>query len=474
MRSAIDVEEKTRHSADEPGETDGRFDAYRLLWWAVVLVPATLWLALALAYWGFRPKPLDSGDPLLDKYLDAVIRQSAEVNPAKRDMYGFAAAWSDCFDIDAADLGQWPAEFRDDPRFWLLASHQATELSAGIVAVYNSEQKGVNAYYLDEAHKRGVVCPALLLRLLATDVRSWERLGYGQIDFDYRQRQNDPASFYQTLWQVVSEQHGREYQDLLQELLALAPEEALPYYFSAIVSAKQGQYEQALSSISAGNRAKNCSLLLGFPYELGDSESWLSGRIADKYISRQFCFRSINARVYIEPNEMQEVVGLLVQYATTHDDPASLTELKNFICRLARIHSAYRRELGSGELQDILKRAKQHYNYWSRPAAGTSAKSGDAVIRALDEFDQALSALDTALVNISNQQMTSWSQLSGWQRFTNDCENLLSFNSRQEVVSGDSGFAYLQERQRYIEQSVLPVLDKVESFDFETLTWREP
>lgn len=444
-----------------------RVDPYRALWWVLVLVPAALWLALAVAYWSFRPQPIDSGNPLLDKYLTAVVGQTRLINPANTD----PVAWDRASGLPDSEFAGWTDEFGGEPDYWLLRYYKTAGVPPAIVADYENSDRFARAYYLDEARRRGITSPALLMKLVSIDVHGWEQHASADVDYTYRQRRSDLLGYKQAVWRLVQQRHGGEYRDLMRDLKAAAPDEALPYYFDALVDAKQGEYEQALASIAAGNRAHNCSALSGFPYDQYGLDSPGKVRIADKCLARQFLHARAYPNAYMNDDDITAVVNALVQYAADQDNLAYLTEMKTFICRLARVQNNYIHNLRYANLHSISVAVKLHYRYWSRPQTGLSSDGAERIDAALDEFDKLMGDLKNRAAASPYQRMLN--EPLSVALFLNELEEFFSRGTRQLVLSSESDFDFYQERQRYVEQSVLPVLDKVEGFDFTTLSWPE-
>jgi hypothetical protein len=288
-------------------------------------------IALALLAWAtlmHQPRPISTGDALLDAYLQAVA-DYGEVGSVKSFELITVGG------LFPSSLWQhWEKQFGDDPRFWMLCYYERPQGEAH--GDFESWYGLPGAGYLLEARERGATDWSALLKLLDAQVRAWDidaRTTLGLSTLTKRSTLVERRSHHMRVWEEIKRKHQTELAQLLTEVRKAGAEQAEVHYYLAGLAAESGDMAGALEEMDAGNAAPQNDSGLGLPYDALTAAARQSQPLAGDVplagqLVRCFLFAS-------RPNvvRFKYSIEVLVASAVTRQDAAVLQALHRSCCR---------------------------------------------------------------------------------------------------------------------------------------------
>ncbi len=233
---------------------------------AVVLLGAPL-LALALLGYtalGFQQHPVQTGDALVDAYLQGLIDNDLVANPAVQwQDYAFSYT-SDARrrDVYEAQWRRLEQRFGKTADYWLLCHAVRTERQRYLSPVAGVELLDGVAY-LEQARAAGVADWRVCYWLLRNYSREWEQeaaAALGLREPGSSARLQEHVAYYTQCSAEVERRHGAARRELRAELARAGAQEAQAQYLLALDSFAQGDLAGALACIAAGNAAPHNSV----------------------------------------------------------------------------------------------------------------------------------------------------------------------------------------------------------------------
>jgi len=253
---------------NEVGETstNRRAKQRRLkhLWWVVpvillVLIPAGLYLNEVRRCTIFHP----TGDALFDRYAQAVISRQGwrlftchseqDINPAT---------------LPDELLATWEPEFGDDPRYWQLRFFCArfrNNLHAQGIKPRDPWELSTPDHphpvkHLETARERGVADAETLLLLHIIATSTW----YDEVA-DQHGAPERMLDEHFDLAVAINADYEARLLALLDEAIAVGPDECWPYWERAQLRLSWGEDEAALADLRAGNACSSNVIPVCFP-----------------------------------------------------------------------------------------------------------------------------------------------------------------------------------------------------------------
>ena len=433
----------------------------RIVWLLLILLPVTAWAVLAILASTYVSPQSATGDPLLDKYCNAVIDQALAT--------GLDREWLiyNNYQLEDAVFASWEDEFAADPRFWMLRYHQTADESVERAGIQVKYGKYPSVHYLEEARRRGLADGAVLLRLLCSYDSAWLNATSEYVTMPKPQRGGNFAEYYKAQRDAVDEHYGQEHQELLSKLLAVAADEALPHYYAALYASERGDCEAAIAEIIRGNRAPRNTVLQGFPFD----DLWHRMRtgkpLPEKAASGILCQEAIALAL---PNfiKFKAMTRQLIADAIEREDLGVLEELNTFACRFgdAEGNQMIGALVGLVMVQLTWEAANSS---WPQPFQPDQQQ-------ALRELKQKIDGLKNEIRGISRQ--ATWptnlpgaiSQLGMLTIY----ENMLNGGRGFSVMFVESLHDEALAEQQGLAGTVHQLFIEIESFDYTTLSWEEP
>jgi hypothetical protein len=320
---------------------------------ALLIVPPLIALGLlAWATLSHRPRPVRTGDALLDAYLQALVDSgvasgSESFSPLENSAALPGAVWRD-----------WEQRFGADPRFWMLCYYMrpsGTQREAG-----DTTYNGWDIEYLRTARERGSTDWIALLNLLHLEYSGWREAARAGLGLRVPDRSATPAErqrFAARLWAEVQRVHGPQFEQLQAELRAAGAGQAQAHYYLAQLAADGGDIPGALGEINAGNAAPNNDVYIGFPFDALLTTSGQGQALAgDTMYSAVLHIASIPVSI---PNSsgFKHMVRELAAWAAQRGDLAALQALHRCCCRCGSSAGADRMQatLAAGADGNVLK-----------------------------------------------------------------------------------------------------------------------
>jgi len=305
----------------------------------LALLPVLAWLVLAIYAWAASPPPASTGDPLLDKLDHALTAQL---------FYSYSRGFIDA-GLPDKEIAAWEPVFGNDPRYWILRFHLTSEqlplfrVENGELLMGSNEEKrstwGISREFIREARRRGITDGPVLLRLLSQFESDWRDEAEAAVKMEPPKSKNDPTAYLAATRAVMDERHGVEHQALLDELLAAAPDQALPRYCAAFCEAERGNYDEAIAYLAAGNRARHCSAMNGFPFDELSAATRSGGKLSSE-IADEALWVAYLAMPLPNYQQYKRAFQALTAQAIKAQDLAALDELHTYACRYGAADNA--------------------------------------------------------------------------------------------------------------------------------------
>lgn len=329
------------------------------VWLTLALVPLLALAVAAVLALSSRPQPVQTGDAVLDSFIEQ-LAASGELVPSSSAGMAASGYWPMPGQVGPTCLAVLEQRFAGDPRLSLLQYHfkreqdntsEIYQSASGAMFVpssssasspsaeYQSSVAGIaidrSVRYLEDARAGGYAGATVLLCLLRNYEGGWYSASREQLGGSPPDRKTAPAkrmAYYMAVRKIQDAKYGAAERQLLSELKAAAPEEALPHYYAAQFAAERGDYDAALSELRAGNRAPRNSAMVGFPYDLLYQQARQGKLLGDKLTTG---WLAEAGEVEALPNFMRtkEAVRMLLFAADQRHDLAGLDELHTFACR---------------------------------------------------------------------------------------------------------------------------------------------
>jgi hypothetical protein len=232
-----------------------------------LLPPLAIYLytvALALVH---QPKPVKTGDALLDTYLQTTVDNGEYFDRLRVTVRNYADL--DVRRIRKSQWREWEQKYGGDPNFWMLCFYLRDKPGAD---VWPDDQAHLpDRYrYLEEARRRGAADWKVLYQLYTGHRKEWSKdaqlaLGLATPNWWPGLSRSVLTNFHRTINREMERRHGPEHRRLLQELLAAGGGQAQVHYMLARFANDCGDDATALKELEAGNRAPACDSAAGFP-----------------------------------------------------------------------------------------------------------------------------------------------------------------------------------------------------------------
>ena len=431
----------------------------RGVWLALILAPILAWAALLLTVYTTVPPRASTGDPLLDKLVRTITASTSD--PA---LTGWGMA-TNSTDIDETIRAEWEAEFGDDPHYWTLGYHLTGYSAESFTSEFAGVDLGPRVRYLEEARRRGAVDGAVLLRLLREYDSAWKQQAYPSVGVSPPQRDESKVPYVRALRAVIDQQHGEAHQQLVDELLAAAPDQALAHYHVAIYEAERGDYEAAVAELRAGNRAAHVSTLTGFPFDELRHDMRAGEPLEDKLASGRLCHLSISVPM---PSfiVVKDMVKLLIAEAIERQDLAALDELHTFACRYCAAEGADMIQALVGCVMIALP-LNAVRDQWPEPLSAEARK-------ALDEFEAKKDQLKAEIRGLSSNSFWNvYGQMPPRQYWLSYAESLLTGGGSFSLIYLEMLHDDTLREQQGLAGKVKQLVDEIETFDYTTLSWEQ-
>lgn len=435
----------------------------RIVWLSLILLPVALWAVLLILVFARKGEPVTTGDALLDRYLAALAQRIGS------DLV--SADWPVAFGIDdavvdAAIYDGWEPEFGDDPRFWMLRFHLTAEAPRENYSDLDDLSHLRPTYYLEEARRRGAVDGAVLLTLLRANDSQWVSEAGASLSVTRPKRGEDRGPYEEARRAIVDELHGGEHRQLLNELLAAAPDEAVPHYYAAICATQRDDYEGALAHIALGNRASSNNSLIGFPYEALWERMRNGEPLPDKALCGAACtsfWVSVSIPDFLRIKWMFKA---LLSDAVERGDWQAVDELHTFACRFGSSEGLTSIQALVGVmLVGLVEEAVRAE--WPEPLR---AEQKRALYELGAEQNNASSQLRAAQTGAAFTQGIQ--SMSGWG-LVPQFELLLSEGRTAVLFLWEAMYQDALQEQTTLGGPVRRLFEEMERFDYTKLGWEE-
>jgi hypothetical protein len=252
---------------------------------------------------------------------------------------------------------------------------------------------------------------------------------------------------------AVDKDHAEETNRLLAQMLAAAPDEAVPLYLAAELAAERGEFKEALAHLDRGNRAAQCSpALVGFP------GVELNPLLAEAPRGSQL----VQGWAYGQSRASRGLLNATVMTALAEDcvqrqDYAGLKTLTRCACRTAGqpYLAAKRHPYWVKFLRDIYHAVLTAPHVAASPARQQALKVWSSKLQAID---REVAAIDAQVVALPAQVETPRGKMLG--RLTGGQTNAL--------LSYELGFRQATLQRQLVKAKLVPLWQDLAKFD-----WRQ-
>jgi hypothetical protein len=283
---------------------------------ALLLAPPLVLLALiGWSTLSHHPRPVRTGDALLDSYLQAV----AEAGDGSA-LYGATGTGT----RSPVQWDAWEQRYGADPRFWMLC--------------YNVRLVSFrpNAQYLRTAQARGSADWVVLLNLLRHEYTAWCDAASAKLALQEPGSQagvDELAANNRRRWAEVVRRHGPELAQLQAGLARSGAKQAQVHYCLARIKTQSGDLAGALRELEAGNAAPFNDAGLGPPYdELYEAARRGQALAGDSALAGTLDVGHFPGML-TDFLQIKREVELLSAWAADRRDLAALTALHRYCCR---------------------------------------------------------------------------------------------------------------------------------------------
>jgi hypothetical protein len=306
------------------------------LWCLIATPPLALLLTLLWFTLTHQPQHVNTGDALLDAYLQAAV--DCGLLDQER---GIRELYTEPLCQISLSHDQWQElerRFGSEPRFWLLCSQFAVAQDEYLSPVAKVKvDSGVR--YLEKARDHGCADWVILLQLLLAYDEGWlneaqERLGLGQPPMGKKATPERMRAYWRRIQQDVDVWHGPELARLLDELQAAGADQALMHYELARIECARGEYAKAAAEIRAGNTVPHAQWSTGCPYE-DIARAAVNGQVlgGDKLLTGAVA-QLTGQSFFADNSRLKDTVRILADRAAQQHDLMALHDLHDMGCRL--------------------------------------------------------------------------------------------------------------------------------------------
>jgi len=434
--------------------------AGRATWLALGLLPLAAWLVLAILASGYNPPQRLTGDALFDKYCQAITPRQLAAG-ISLGLGGLHSRF-----LADSELAAWEGEFGNDPRFWMLRYHCTAQPGDEYDSGFSEEGIQDRLRYLEAARRRGVVDGAVLLNLLRRYESDWSSATAQDVSVPPPGRNADPTEYVRAQLAAVDARFGEEEAQLLDELLAAAPDQARPHYYAALYATQRSDYDRAFEELARGNRAPHNSALWGFPYDELLTRMRTGGKLPDKVSGG-----AVSLSIFMLP--LPDFVSfkrgtiMLIDDAVARQDAAALAEIHTFACRFgdAEGNQTIGALVGLVMLRKVWEAA---YNNWPQPLSADQQK-------ALNELHQELDKLKSEIRRAGSNSNWPFNVpgIPGTapMKATDAVQLLLSSWRSLNVTLLEALSDETLAEQQALGGQCHQLFKKIESFDYTTFSW---
>lgn len=439
----------------------------RTAWLTLILLPLAAWAVLAALAATPGKAQQSTGDELLDRYC-SLIR--TDRFPGRWGNYGLE--FPGLTPAAESILAGWEDEFGDDPRYWTLryfASQSDSGLQLDSNSILANHPKAYftadePAYNLEEARRRGVADGAALFILLKRYERIWAGAAlYHDITRGYPVLASPED--YREARKLVEITFGPEQEELVTELLAVAPDEAQPHYYLALLAAQREDYDQAIEELSLGNRAARNTALVGYPYDEICRRMRSDNPRVEKIAGGLICVDEGRLSSF-DSYRVKQITVVLAENAVARQDLPALAELHAFACRYGDVQGL--------ESFNALVAHDLMYSVWHAVSNDWQGPVSREQRQALDELQKEIDRLDYRLqTNLSSVYWPSYST-PPWQLSPPELTGLLLSGGRSGSTKAlEQLFDDTLAEQQALGGPIHDLFQEIARFDYTTLSWRD-
>lgn len=302
------------------------------LWCVIALPPLALLLALLWATFMHRPQPVNTGDALLDAYLQAAVDENLLLRSMR---YGDILRWESLSERQWQSVEQ---RFGEDPRYWMLRYYVDAQADAYLSPIAQV-QLDSPVRYLEQARDRGCADWKILYALAQAYHEAWWNEAIGQLG-NSASRPGVKATSqqrYEYLHKVrmeVDRRHGKVLDPLLAQLAACGGDQAQVRYLLAQYKCERGDFPGALAELSTGNKLHSNTNPVGFPLDALRQAAAQGLLLAGDSILNGYLIRldDYSALPFIRSKDM---VRVLAEWASDRGEIAAIHELHTYGCRFS-------------------------------------------------------------------------------------------------------------------------------------------
>ncbi len=307
------------------------------LWCLIALSPLSLLLVLLWVTLLHQPQPVNTGDALLDAYLQAAVDENLLLRSMRN---GDLSRWHSLSEQKWQSIEQ---RFGDDPRYWMLRFNLDAEGEAHLSPV-----AGVNVAsklrLLELARARGCANWTALLKLINSYENAWteeaqERLGLTHISPSSKTPAGQRYEYRHQIRLEVDRRHGTVLKQLLIELSSAGADQALVHYLLAQIACERGDFPGAITELQAGNTAPKNECAIGYPLDNLRQAAAQSRPLADDHLLAGYLARWNFVDASQETIRVKDTVRVLSEWAANHNDRQALHTIYGFGCRFSTVRN---------------------------------------------------------------------------------------------------------------------------------------
>ncbi len=399
------------------------------------------------------PQQFHTGDPLSDAYLAAVVKYCLRGNAIAPP----EAAWLEL-----------EHQYGGTPAFALLCQRGMRLYAppAGSAAKRQPRQSMYTAY-IDDAYRQGQYDYPLLLALYTGNHSDWAMTSNNgsapakPMDMSQRGR----ALAWQARTKRMIQDHQAEDEALLRELSACAPEQALPFYLRAVNACANGDFDAVRRWLEQGNAAPECEVLYGEPTDTLLEQARRGQALGgDTAIPGTL---QISLLIDFAPDWISTVYMsvLVADYAGAKHKPELLEAQKHALLRIA--HANRGEPMGALPLASsaLLTLAEAAPAAYGKPLLADQRAALELYRAKLQQLEDKQRVLKESRLNALDDLTRTDDSFSG------RIMRRLSHGTAQSIQGLRSAGENVLLQQKYFENSIKPLLDELERFDFTTLSW---
>jgi hypothetical protein len=350
----------------------------------LALPPLIALMLMAYATLAHIPRPIHTGDALLDAYLQALADSDVDLTIKSYWLVPNKNV------IPPAKWKEWELQHGKDPHFWML--YYYGRLYERVYGKVPPSHNTSDVSFLQAARARGAADWIVLLNLLRSETSDWNDAARKTLALAWpgkNSTEEEQERFDARIWAEVTRVHGAELAQLMTELRRVGADQALVHYDLAKIASERGDMPGALSELVAGNSAPHNDVGLGLPFDALAAAARQGQQLAgDSVIAGQLklgydSFRFHHFRRY------KHLVRSVSAWAVRQRDISALQVLHRCCCRYAVSEGAglLQVEVAAG-MDSIVLDAVQQLTY------------GDATVRrqALNQAQVQRRAINIALL----------------------------------------------------------------------------